>query len=132
MAPIDACTHLVYSQKVQIKTILLKALQDKADKRYQSAVDFQNQLSGIVVIDDDEPKPLIYRPQKVSGTVAEPAHDKPDNSKSQQSQVIHPDVHAVLETSLTPLIGPTAKVLKKASSLEQLYQVLANAIPDSQ
>ena len=138
MGPIDACQHLNDSQKAQIKPILVRALQDKPDKRFQKADEFRNQLSGIVVIDDDEPKTVIYRPQKLSSTVLNESNPSPKpQPKSEGSQVIHSDVHAVLETSLTRFIGPTAKALikkysKKTSTLDDLSRCLSLEIPNEE
>jgi serine/threonine-protein kinase len=139
IAPIDTCEHLDYKQKAQIKPIVLRALQEKPENRYQQANEFRNHLSSIVLVDDDEPKTVIFRPQQAlkESETAIPSTGNKDSKKSSESQVIHSEVHAVLETSLTQFIGPSAKALikkysKKNHSLDDLSRSLSREIPNEE
>lgn len=137
IAPIDACEHLDFSQKAQLKPILLRALQNKPEDRYQKAEEFRDHLNGITIIDDDEPKTVIFRPQPLAKPEASSVSSNQAAQTGVGSQIIHSEVHALLETSLTRFVGPSAKALikkysKKTDSLDDLSRCLSLEIPDEE
>jgi len=127
MMPLDQCETLSKACKGQVKSIIQRALQPKPEKRYQNAASFLNPLVNILSQTGTEQGTVIYQPTQVVRI----AKSKPDLSDAS----IHPEVLSTLESSLIRYVGPTARMLvkkysKQNMSLQDLSMSLANQIPN--
>ncbi len=129
MEPLAQSDMFDVACKAQIKPIIQKALQPKPELRFQHASEFLNKLINVMSQSGTEQGTVIYQPTKVVRIAKSP--------EVSADESLHPDVLSTLENSLIRFVGPTAKMLvrkysKQNMSLQDLSASLAKQIPNDE
>jgi len=117
----------------QLYPILEKALQSKADQRYQSADELIKELRTVESYNSDEAQSILKQVSEISSTNTDNDSEK-SLSGTRNSTQWNPDSLKTIEKNLAHYIGPLArlivsKIAKKSKTVDDLSQSLASQIP---